>query len=57
MTQLRTFLTVVQLERPWHLVASAQAELSPTATLAARCLLAAPDGFTPTPEGRRLLAA
>jgi len=43
------------LDRPWHLVASGEVDLSPTAALAARCLLEAPDGFTPTGEGRRLL--
>lgn len=45
------------LDRPWHLVASADAALSPTAALAARSLLAAPNGFKPTAEGRRLLGA
>jgi len=43
------------IERPWHLVASSEVALSPTATLAARSLLAEPDGFAPTPEGRRVL--
>lgn len=42
------------LARPWHLAAQASA-LTPTAALAARSMLAAPAGFTPTAEGRRLL--
>lgn len=43
------------LDRPWHLVASADVDLSPTARLAAGSLLAAPGGFKPTPDGRRLV--
>lgn len=43
------------LDRPWHLVASPEVALSPTAALAARSLLREPGGFAPTPEGRRLL--
>jgi DNA-binding transcriptional LysR family regulator len=34
------------LDRPWHLAASADVALSPTAALAARSLLEAPGGFT-----------
>jgi DNA-binding transcriptional LysR family regulator len=45
------------IDRPWHLVASGEVTLSPTAELAARSLLASSDGFVPTAEGRRLLRA
>lgn len=44
------------IDRPWHLVAAGGVALSPTAALAARSLLDAADGFTPTAKGRRLLA-
>jgi LysR family transcriptional regulator, low CO2-responsive transcriptional regulator len=44
------------IERPWHLVASGAIDLTPTAALAARYLLAPSDGFVATAEGRRLLA-
>ncbi len=44
------------IDRPWHLVASSDVALSPTAALAARSILEAADGFTPTAQGRRLLA-
>ena len=43
------------IERPWHLAVSTQHRLTPTATLAARAMLSAADGFAPTAEGRRLL--
>jgi DNA-binding transcriptional LysR family regulator len=43
------------IDRPWHLVASGEVALSPTARLAARSLLGSADGFCPTAEGRRLL--
>ncbi len=43
------------LDRPWHLVATSGAALSPTATLAARALLCA-GRLRPTAVGRRLLA-
>lgn len=43
------------MERPWHLVASSEVALAPTAALAARSLLDATDAFTPTPAARRLL--
>lgn len=45
------------MDRPWHLVASGEVALSPTAGLAARSLLESPGGFVPTAEGRRLLRA
>ncbi len=44
------------MDRPWHLAALADVTLSPTAFLAARSLLTAPGGFTPTTAARRLLA-
>jgi len=44
------------INRPWHLVASADVALSPTAALAVRSLLGSGDGFAPTAKGRRLLA-
>jgi LysR family transcriptional regulator, low CO2-responsive transcriptional regulator len=43
------------LDRPWHLVGAGDAALTPTAVLAARAMLAAPSGFPPTTDGRRLL--
>lgn len=43
------------IERPWHLVSSAVVDLTPTAALAARFLLAPSVGFVATAEGRRLL--
>lgn len=43
------------IDRPWHLVASSDVALSPTAALAARSLLIETGGFVPTSEGRRLL--
>ncbi len=43
------------IDRPWHLVASADARLTPTAALAAASMLAAQPGFTPTADGRRML--
>ncbi len=43
------------VDRPWHLVSGPQAALSPTAALAARSLLRAPNGFMPSAAGRRLL--
>lgn len=43
------------LERPWHLVAAADVVLTPTAVLAARSMLSARAGFTPTTDGRRVL--
>ncbi|MHB1504569.1 MAG: LysR family transcriptional regulator [Acidimicrobiales bacterium] len=43
------------LDRPWHLVTSAAIGLSPTAVLAARSMMLGPSGFTPTPDGRRIL--
>ena len=43
------------IDRPWHLVAPAAVPVSPTAALAARSVLEAAGGFTPTPDGRRLL--
>jgi len=43
------------LNRPWHLVAHASEPLSPTARALARSMAAAPGGFSPTADGRRLL--
>ncbi|MEO7555052.1 MAG: LysR family transcriptional regulator [Acidimicrobiales bacterium] len=42
------------LDRPWHLVGASDVKLTPTADLAARSLLRARGGFTPTADGRRL---
>lgn len=42
------------LERPWHLVASGDVTLTPTAALAACSLLGPEAGFTPTAQGRRV---
>jgi LysR family transcriptional regulator, low CO2-responsive transcriptional regulator len=41
-------------ERPWHLVASGDVTLTPTAALAACSLLGPEAGFTPTAQGRRV---
>ena len=45
------------LDRPWHLVAAADVQLTPTAALAARSLLQAQRGFAPTADGRRVFGA
>lgn len=43
------------LDRPWHLVAHASGNLSPTAALMARSMTAVPNGLVLTPEGRSAL--
>ncbi len=43
------------LQRPWHLVASSDVDLSPTVRLAARLLLSHGRGFRPTAEAAGLL--
>jgi LysR family transcriptional regulator, low CO2-responsive transcriptional regulator len=43
------------LDRPWHLVAHASGNLSPTAVLLAQSMTAVPDCFDLTPEGRAAL--
>jgi DNA-binding transcriptional LysR family regulator len=48
-TLARVEVSGTPLDRPWHLVASTQVALSPTAALAARSLLEAPGGFTAAP--------
>ena len=54
-TVVRIECPATPIDRPWHLVASASHELSPTAALAARSLLLARHGFAPSADGRRLL--
>lgn len=43
------------MERPWHLVASSEVDLNPTARMAAQLLLSHARGFGPTAQGAALL--
>jgi DNA-binding transcriptional LysR family regulator len=43
------------MERPWHLVASAEVQMSPTVQLAVRSLIGGQGGFQPTGQGKRLV--
>jgi LysR family transcriptional regulator, low CO2-responsive transcriptional regulator len=44
------------MQRPWHLVCHRSDPLGPTPAMLARRFTEDPDGFSPTPEGRRTLA-